>query len=510
MGHRPEAMGYDTRRSSVSSLRPEPAPLSVSEFLEKVNELLVEQVAWVEGEVADVRVSQGKFLHFDLKDSDALVHCFGLLFRIRTPLEEGMKVRVWGLPKVYPKYGKFSLTVEIVEPSGEGALRRAYELLKAKLDAEGLFALERKRPLPRFPERIGLVTSPEAAAYADFLKVLKARRGGVEILFVPVLVQGREAPGEILQAIEFLNEEHPLLDALILVRGGGSLEELQAFNDESVVRALARSRIPTVVGVGHERDVSLADLVADVRASTPSNAAELLTPTRTEILGNLTDLVGRLRTSVGDELRHRETSVASAVRVMRESAYDAVQHVQSLAHRMGAVGRLFTLTIDSRLKNVQQLGVTLHGNFAQRFAALKEHLSATERLLATLHPQHILARGYSITRRSQGEVIRDAQAVAPGEQITTQLSRGTLSSTVDPRSPWSPKNPPRSPRTNIPGISPGTTIGPETRRTSSKRRGRQLVVRGSRKRTKNSNRSLPPSNQGTLISNATSPSLSGD
>ena len=440
----------------------EPSPLTVSEFLARINEILVEQVAWVEGEITDLRVSQGRWLHFDLKDQESLVHCFGLQFRLRIPLEDGMKVRVWGVPKVYPKYGKFSITVELIEPSGEGALRRAFELLKAKLGADGLFAAERKRALPRFPERIGLVTSPEAAAYSDFLKVLRSRRGGIEIFFVPVSVQGREAPPQILQAIELLNEDHPTLDALVLVRGGGSLEDLQAFNDERIVRALARSRIPTVVGIGHERDVSLADLVADRRASTPSNAAELLTPTREEILARLSDLAGRLRQSVSDDLHDREEEVARAVSVLRESARDALEHVLSLAYRMGTVGRVFALAVEHHLSGIRRAVAVLHGSVLRVLEVFEENVGTSERVLLTLHPKRVLARGYSITSNAEGDLVRNARSVRLGEQITTTLHRGTLVSTVD--SPWSPKN----------------------RSTS-------------RRRTKNSRRSLPPSSQATLI-----------
>jgi hypothetical protein len=176
-------------------------PLSVSEFLGRVNELLETQVALVEGEIVDYRISQNKFVHFDLKDDSALVHCFGLAFRLRTPLEDGLRVRVWGVPRVYPKYGKLSLVVETVEPSGEGALRRAFELLRAKLEREGLFDAARKRALPRFPERIALVTSPEAAAYGDFLKVLGGRRGGLDILVLPVAVQGDASADAIAREV---------------------------------------------------------------------------------------------------------------------------------------------------------------------------------------------------------------------------------------------------------------------------------------------------------------------
>jgi exodeoxyribonuclease VII large subunit len=439
------------------------SPLTVSAFVARVNELLETQVVWIEGEVSDVRVARGTFLTFDLKDANALVHCFGLLRRLRVPLEDGMTVRIWGIPKVYPKYGKFSITVDRIELSGEGALKRAFELLKTRLTDEGLFALERKRRLPRFPERIGLISSPEAAAYTDFLKVLRARRGGIEVFFLQVTVQGREAVAQITQAIEHMNEEYPTLDALVLTRGGGSLEELQAFNDERVVRALARSRIPTVVGVGHERDRSLADLVADMRASTPSNAAELLTPTRGELDTALASFVGRLHVAVTERIRTSERDTVHAVRVLREAVGDALSTMIGLGHRMHAVGRLMTVSLERSQERVTQFSTVLRGVMGRKTVDLTDSLRAIERVLESLHPARVLARGYSVTRDSGGVVLRDAAAVPSGTRIRTTLAHGTLHSTTDLAS-WPPKTP-----------SP------------------------SQKRTKSSKKSSPPSRQATLM-----------
>lgn len=361
----------------------ERVPLTVSEFLAAINSLLETQVSFVEGEVAEYRVANGKWVHFDLKDDAALVHCFGLAFRLRTPLEDGMTVRVWGAPRVYPRYGKFSLVVDILEPAGEGALKRAFELLKRTLEREGLFDPARKRALPRIPERIALLTSPDAAAYADFLSVLRARRGGIAVTFVPIPVQGRDAPLAIARAIDVVSEEHPALDALVLVRGGGSLADLHAFNDAAVVRALARSRVPTVVGVGHERDSTLADLVADRRAATPSNAAEILTPTRRELEAELRELVIRLRRAVNDCLRAEDERAAAAVLVLHEVIRSSLERVTLLA-----------------------------------------------RLLAGLHPERVLRRGYSITKGSDGRILRAASQVGLGDTLATTLHRGSVTSTV--------------------------------------------------------------------------------
>lgn len=406
----------------------DPRPLSVSAFLGRINELLETQVAWVEGEVANFRLSSGKWLHFDLKDATALMHCFGLAFRLRTPVEDGMRVRVWGIPKVYPRYGKFSLVVELLEPAGAGALRRALELLHQTLEREGLFAPARKRSLPRFPERLVLLTSPDAAAYGDFLKVLAQRRGGLDILFVPVPVQGESAAATIAHAVDWVNEAESDRDALVLIRGGGSLEELQAFNDEQVVRALARSRIPTVVGVGHERDHTLADLVADVRASTPSNAAELITPTKQELDTACRDLAARLGRALRTEVVACERSVMRSVADLRETVQQRTERVEFLMRRVEGVGSLFHERIRVSSEGLQHALRLLPLRLRERTAEQGERLAALERLLAGLNPHRVLARGYSITYGPTDAVVRDAQALRAGDTLKTRLAHGTLTS----------------------------------------------------------------------------------
>lgn len=415
----------------VVSMSSTPRPLSVSEFLQKVNELLETQVVWIEGEIADYRVSQGKFIHFDLKDESSLVHCFGLVFRLRNPLEDGLRVRVWGVPRVYPKYGKFSLLVEIAEPAGEGALRRAFELLRAKLSNEGLFDNARKRALPRFPERIALITSLEAAAYRDFLKVLSARRGGLDILVLPAPVQGRGAEQALAGAIDWVNEHEPRRDVLVLVRGGGSLEDLRAFNDEIVVRALARSRIPTMVGVGHERDVTLADLVADVRASTPSNAAELLTATTAELALMIRALVRRAHRPLEEELRRSEQRVARKVGALRETVARVTDRVSLLAREMAGIGvRLRERTRVAQSLLLQQV-YSLHSRLHGTQKTQHERVTNLARLLDGFSPRHILARGYSITRNEAGAILKEAHDVAGGDRLSTHLAHGTISSIAE-------------------------------------------------------------------------------
>lgn len=258
---------------------------SVSDFIAAVNQTLdyaYSSVA-IEGEVASFKVNQGKFVFFDLKDESGTIGCFMTTWQLRLPIEDGMKVIVTGVPKLTP-WGKFSITVQAVKPSGEGAIKKSFELLKAKLDKEGLFAEDRKRTLPTIPERIGVISSTQAAGYADFIKILNDRWGGLAVQTAHTQVQGAEAPDQIIRALQYFNQQENPVEVVVIIRGGGSADDLSAFNDEKLVREIASSRIPTLVGVGHETDESLAELAADVRAATPSNAAQLIVPDRREII----------------------------------------------------------------------------------------------------------------------------------------------------------------------------------------------------------------------------------
>ena len=230
------------------------------------------------GEVASYKVNQGKWVFFDLKDEESSVSCFMSVYQLRVPLEDGMKVVVRGVPKV-TKWGKFSFTVSAIKPVGDGSIKKAFELLKKKLSDEGLFAPEKKRELPKDLTKLGVISSTGAAGYADFVKILNARWGGIHVQVAHTQVQGMDAPDQIIRALKYFNE-HSEVQVIAILRGGGSADDLSCFNDEQLVRAIAASKIPVITGIGHEVDESLADLAADVRASTPSNAAEMLTPDR--------------------------------------------------------------------------------------------------------------------------------------------------------------------------------------------------------------------------------------
>ncbi|PIT98468.1 MAG: exodeoxyribonuclease VII large subunit [Candidatus Andersenbacteria bacterium CG10_big_fil_rev_8_21_14_0_10_54_11] len=360
--------------------------LTVTQFVRLIDEALVAfDGADVEGEVAEYRVIHGKWVTFTLKDERSAVGCFMPVWQLKVQLEDGMTVRAVGRPRLRDK-GFFSFVLEAVTPLGEGSLKRAFELLKKQLADEGLFAADRKRPLPRFPQHVALITSRDAAAYADFLKVLQHRQGGLTVSFLHTQVQGEDAPRQLLAALEAANTQLQEVDAIVLIRGGGSLEDLQAFNDEQVVRAVASSRMPIVVGVGHERDVCLAELAADVRASTPSNAAELLVRSREEL---------------ALEIRHMRTQLVYRVR-----------------DRLTA-GR----ATSKRLVDI------LRG----QVRGLQQGLAQLVRILRSLSPEQTLRRGYSITRKADGSILTRAADAAEGDEITTRLANGSLRSTVTAR-----------------------------------------------------------------------------
>lgn len=330
--------------------------LGVSDFIALANQTL--EYAYptieVEGEVASFKVNQGKFVFFDLKDTGGSVGCFMTVWQLRTPIEDGMKVIVTATPKLTP-WGKFSLTVRAIRPSGEGSLKKSFEILRAKLAAEGLFAEERKRPLPRPPKHVAVISSTQAAGYADFIKIINDRWGGLQVDVAQVQVQGADAPDQMIRALRYFNSLENIPEVIVIIRGGGSLDDLSAFNDEQLVREIALSRIPTLVGVGHEIDVSLADMVADVRAATPSNAAQILVPDRNET-------IRLMRARVMNVLPRIERTVVERQQVTKQRLIEVVA------------------LIDRRYEN--QL----------------IQLQALRRVLSELDPRRVLERGYALIR----------------------------------------------------------------------------------------------------------------
>ncbi len=258
---------------------------TVSDLLASLNQTLeyAYPAVEVEGEVASFKINQQKFVFFDLKDASGSVGCFMTAWQLRIPIEDGMKVVIRATPKITP-WGKFSLTVQSIRPSGEGSLKKSFELLKMKLEKEGVFSPERKRMLPAIPVHIGVISSTAAAGYADFVAILAERWGGMKVEVAHVQVQGEVAPDQMIRALEYFNAAETPPEVIVIIRGGGSADDLGAFNDEPLVRAIAASRVPTLVGVGHEIDETLAELAADVRAATPSNAAQIIVPDKRELI----------------------------------------------------------------------------------------------------------------------------------------------------------------------------------------------------------------------------------
>jgi len=383
---------------------------SVSEFVSEINALLAFPVA-IEGEVSGFSVNQGKWVFFDLKDEkeEAIVPCFMVAWNLKVQIEDGMRVRVYGSPRVHPKSGKFSVTVERVEPVGEGALKRAYELMRKKLESEGLFALERKRAIPRFPEHIGLIASRESAACGDFIRILNNRWSGATVHLYHSQVQGEAARQQITEAINYFSSpEAPQVDVLVIIRGGGSLEDLQAFNSEDVARAIFASRVPTVVGVGHERDETIADYVADLRASTPSNAAERVVPDKRE-----------MRAAV-ESLADRTSSLYQAL---------LIDHQHRIAMSVNAIFRVLAGQTD-RFDNLMSVLNVHLGRFGDRLVHYKSAVDLLSRTVANLNPERLLSRGYAIVR-SGGTIVKDATHLKKGDNVNIRLSKGSIDATAE-------------------------------------------------------------------------------
>ena len=431
-----------------------PRVYTVSGLTGAIKELLEGDIGpvWLEGEVSNPRRPASGHLYFSLKDSGALLKA--VLFRNRMRYasfkpNDGDQVLAFGLLGVYEPRGEYQLIVDHLEPLGAGALAAAFEQLKAKLAEEGLFNQDRKKPWPTMPARLAVVTSPTGAALWDFLRVLGRRFDGLEILVYPVRVQGDSAPGEIARALDEINRDRPDVDGIVVARGGGSLEDLWAFNTEEVARAIARSARPVMSAVGHEVDFTIADFTADVRASTPSAAGELvITPkadwqTRIEerqnrladlvltrltgqrsALGQLTArLIDPRRRLIDQRLRLAELTdrlAAATERALGRARSDLDRQSDALA---GVGRRGLTAARRQRIDQLQnqmtwlmKTGLDRNGG---RLAALAERLQA-------LSPLAVLGRGYSLTRDRTGSVIYDSDQAAVGDRVEVLLNKGAL------------------------------------------------------------------------------------
>jgi len=440
----------------------------VRELVAQVRDLVEQEFGdiWVEGEISNYRPAPSGHVYFTLKDADAqlpivLFRRQAMLLRFRP--EDGLHVLVRGRVSVYEQRGQMQLVAETMEPVGAGSLQLAFEQLKERLKAEGLFDAARKRPLPLFPRCVGIVTSPTGAVIRDFVNIVARRHAGLHILLYPVSVQGDSAPAEIEAALAELNAATGLVDLIVLARGGGSLEDLAAFNSERVARAIASSRLPVVSAVGHETDFTIADFAADLRTPTPSAAAELITEAQHKIAEHLATESHRLERAARFQL------LQARQRLAHWPVSRAESRVTTLLHRLGqrlddVIQRLDTalnLHLRRRQNRIADLAAAvLHHDPRQKLAHARRHLAdfrarldrSLERLiessasrlgaldarLNSLSPLAVLDRGYALVLATDGALIRSTTQIASGDRVTTRLADGSFLSRVETTSPQGP------------------------------------------------------------------------
>lgn len=428
---------------------------AVSEIADLLRALLEDSLpsVWVEGEISNFSRPASGHWYFTLKDARAQLRC--AMFRgnnlyVRPQPADGDQVRVRGRVSLYPGRGDLQLICEHLEPAGSGALLRAFEALKQRLAAEGLFDMDRKRALPARPHHIGIITSATGAALQDMLTALRRRWPLAEVLLWPVPVQGAEAAPAIVRALRGL-PQRAAVDLILLARGGGSLEDLWAFNEEAVARAIRTCAVPVVCGVGHETDITIADFAADLRAATPTAAAELATPDRADALRHVDRLWQRLAGNAGDRLLAAHKSLDGTGRRLQQQhpgrrlrdraqrldeldlrlRTAAARQLQSRRQRLAVAQRqLGLLQPAPRLQHLRQqlddAQRTLNHHFQQRLTLRRQALARAEALLQTLSPDAVLGRGYALATDAHGGILRDAAAVAAGELFTLRLARGRL------------------------------------------------------------------------------------
>ena len=396
---------------------------------------------WVQGEISNYKLHPSGHQYFTLKDQRAQIAC--VIFRntmapLRQPLADGAQVQVYGNVSVFEARGQYQLSVQILQPLGLGLLQAKFDALKRKLEAEGLFEAARKRPLPRFPRRIGIVTSPSGAAIRDMLNVLKRRAPWLEILINPVRVQGSGAAAEIAVAIRELarpNEQWAAVDLIVVARGGGSIEDLWEFNEEIVARTIVDAGVPVVSAIGHEIDFTICDFVADLRAPTPSAAAELIVPDVLDLQRRMDVLERGLARELLKRLRDAQQQVDLARETLRRQvAHKIDNYKRSLLHM---VGTLQSRSPARELVTRRSRFVDLH----RRFIALplrlienaQQRFRHVEGILRVLGPDATLRRGYSITTDERGKLIRTVAAVRPQMKIRTRVTDGEFDSSVLPK-----------------------------------------------------------------------------
>lgn len=446
-------------------------PVSVSELTAQIRGALEKRFAgvWIEGEISNFRAHNSGHWYFTLKDEFAQLRsaCYrSSNQRIRFRLEDGLLVRARGRLSVYEPKGEYQLIVDSLEPVGAGALQLAFEQTKARLQAEGLFAPELKRAIPMFPRRVGVVTSANGAAIRDILQVISRRTRTVHVLFAAARVQGDTAPHEIVRAIRFLNEHHQRvtcegnrdagIDVMIVGRGGGSTEDLWAFNEEVVARAIRKSAIPVISAVGHETDFTIADFAADLRAPTPSAAAEIVAAHEAELCARLAALTGTLARTMRyrlagarnevQELAHSKTFEAVAARLraagnaietadyrlqaaMKSGLQDSHRRLSAAAHSLSP--RQLRSIFSAARARFESLNAARDAGIASRLKAAGQHFGIAAAALDAMSPLKVLERGYSIAHDINGKAIREAGTMSVGDKLRLRLWKGSLDCRVE-------------------------------------------------------------------------------
>jgi len=446
-------------------------PLSVSELTSQIRGELEKRffTVWVEGEISNYRAHSSGHWYFTLKDEFAQLRaaCYrSNNQRIRFRLEDGMQVRARGRLSVYEQKGEYQLVVESLDPVGAGALQLAFEQTKKRLQAEGLFAQELKRAIPMFPRRVGVVTSASGAAIRDILNVISRRTRTVHILLAAARVQGEGASHEIVRAIQFLNDHHQralrdgdldaAIDVMIVGRGGGSIEDLWAFNEEAVARAIRSSTIPVISAVGHETDFTIADFVADLRAATPSAAAEIVAAHEAELCSRLAGLSATLARSIqyriaGARNQVHDLAQSTAFDAVAARLHGAVTRVEAADYRLQSAIKTSVHGIHRRvnaavhsLSPLQLRSVVAAGGarfdslkrlrdnaIARRIEAAKQDFAKAAAALDAMSPLKVLERGYAIAQDAQGQIIREASTMSVGDELRLRLWKGTLDCRVE-------------------------------------------------------------------------------
>jgi exodeoxyribonuclease VII large subunit len=450
---------------SLFDFQPQRKIFSVSELSREIRNRLERAFpdVWVTGEISNLRPATSGHIYFTLKDADAQLRavCFRSQARyLKFKPEDGLSVVARGRLTVYETRGEYQLVVEFLEPAGLGALQLAFEQLKAKLAAEGLFDSSRKKPLPLLPRTVGIVTSPAGAVIRDILLVLRRRYRNMNVLVYPVRVQGEGAAREIAQGLEHFNRRAgaAAVDVIIVARGGGSLEDLWAFNEEAVARAIAASKIPVISGVGHETDFTIADFVADLRAPTPSAAAELVVHRKQDFVAELENRTHRLSQIIRlklSEVRQQLTELAMS-RVFETISTRLAERAQRVDDGVVAIERSMGVRLSGARHrwleasagiaryDFRQLVGLKRGELRQRvrhvetdfrryLAERRNRLTQAEAILKERSPLVILNRGYSITRDAAGKIVRDAAKVAVDSEISVRVARGELGAVVRER-----------------------------------------------------------------------------